>query len=213
MPLQVQKRRIALDKKSNGMHSSIESHLQEISDQLDSHPWTIQELFQTLKGRGSPFFIIFLSLPFCQPFQIPGFAIPFGIVIMFVGLRMIFGHRVWWPQWVLKKEISAKLLKVVIQKSLRFFQFLKFLIHPRWSWLSTDFMYRVHGGFVVIMAIYLALPLPIPFTNILSAWALLLLGLGLIEEDGLFICLGYILGLITMTVLGFLIKWLHTLIF
>lgn len=194
------------------MHSSIEESLQLISDQLDSQTWTIQELFQILKGKGSPFLIILLSLPFCQPIQIPGFSIPFGILIFFIGLRMAFGNRILWPQWILKKQISTKILKVVIQKSLSFFKFLRPLIHPRWSWLCTDIGYRLHGCFVIIMAIYLALPLPIPLTNILSAWALFLLGLGLIEEDGLMICLGYLLGLVAIAMLTFLIDWAHAII-
>lgn len=192
------------------MHSPIEKDLQLISDRLDSHPWTIQQLFHVLRGKGYPFLIILLSLPFCQPVQIPGFSTPFGIVIIFIGLRMAFGRRIWWPQRILKQEIPTKLLKVVIQKSLRIFQFLRPLIHSRWIWLSTDDMYRLHGGFVVIMALCLALPLPIPFSNMLFAWALLLLGLGLIEEDGLFICLGYLLGGSGIFLLVFLIDWLHT---
>jgi hypothetical protein len=182
--------------------------LQTILDQLNSHPWTIQKLFEALRGKGYPLLIILLSLPFCQPIQIPGFSTPFGIVLIFIGLRMAFGRHIWWPQWVLKQQISTKVLRIVIQKSMRFFKFLRPFLHARWSWLCVDPFYRLHGGFVVLIGGYLALPLPIPFSNIVAAWALLLLGLGLVEEDGLFICLSYVLGYTALLLLGFLIVWL-----
>jgi hypothetical protein len=188
----------------------IETHLQAILEKANAQTWTIRELFQALKGKGYPLLIILLSLPFCQPIQIPGFSTPFGILLIFVGLRMTFGRHIWWPQWVLNREISPRLLQTVVQKSLKFFQFLKPLIHERWNWLCTgSFLSYLHGVFVVLMGLYLALPLPIPFSNLLAAWALLLLGLGLIEEDGLFVCIAYGLGLLSLVVLGYLIVWLH----
>ena len=188
----------------------LENHLQTILEQTDKQIWTIRELFEVLKGKGYPFVIIILSLPFCQPIQIPGFSTPFGIVLVFVGLRMAFGKRVWWPEWVLNLKISPKLLKSVVKKSLAFFSFLKPLLHPRMSWLcTTPRLYHLHGIFVVIMAIYLALPLPIPLSNILAAWSLFLLGLGLIEEDGIFVCIAYIIGIITIAIFLVLVLWLR----
>ncbi len=190
--------------------TTLELHFKNILDQLDTQMWTIQTLFEALKGSGYPFLIVLLSLPFCQPIQIPGFSTPFGIVIIFIGLRMAFGHHIWWPQWVLRRPVSPKLIKVVILKSLRCIQFLKGWLHIRWSRLCTDsLLYRLHGGFVIFMGLYLAIPFPIPFSNMLFAWALLLLGLGLIEDDGLFVCLGYGIGCLGITILGFIIYWLH----
>lgn len=195
--------------KSSRAPSPVEGYLQSILDQLDSNIWTIQKIFKALKGKGYPLLIILMSLPFCQPLQIPGFSTPFGIVLIFIGLRMAFGHQIWWPQWVLNQQISTHLLRTIIQKSLGFLHFLNPLIYSRWSWLCLGSFYRVHGGFVILMGLYLALPLPIPFSNLLSAWALFFLGLGLIEDDGLLICISYLLGCTGLILLAFVIGWLH----
>ena len=177
---------------------------------FDSQTWTVQALFQALKGKGSPLLILFLSLPFCQPIQIPGFSMPFGIALIFIGLRMAIGRQIWWPQWVLQQKISTKLLKSVIQKSIIFFRFLSPLVHTRWSWFCTDsILYRIHGGFVMLMGLYLAIPFPIPLSNLLAAWALFFIGLGLLEEDGLFVSIGYMIGFAGLILLVFLIGWLH----
>lgn len=114
------------------MPSSIEIDLQIISEQLDSRVWTIQKLFSIFKGKEYSFLNILISIPFCQPIQIPGFSIPFDVIIFFVRMRMAFRKRILWPKWI-QKKISTKVLKVVINKSLSFFQFLRPLLHPRWG--------------------------------------------------------------------------------
>lgn len=194
------------------IHSPIEEDLQVILAKIDSQVWTINELFEVLRGKGYPFLILLVALPFCQPIQVPGFSTPFGIILIFIGLRMVFGRRIWWPQSILKKEISSQVLKAIIGKSLCFFKFLRPLLHPRMSWLCENGFYFVHGVFVSIMGVYLALPLPIPFTNLLAAWALFFLALGIIEEDGLFVCIGYALGLIALFLLVFVIDWFRSLL-
>jgi hypothetical protein len=55
--------------------------------------------------------MLLFSLPFCQPIQIPGFSTPFGILLAFIGLRIAFGHRVWFPKKLLEKKISYRVLK------------------------------------------------------------------------------------------------------
>lgn len=192
--------------------TSIENDLESILPQLDSQVWSVEKLFHALKGKGYPFLVVLLSLPFCQPIQIPGFSTPFGIALIFVGLRMVFGKGAWWPQWILRKEISSKFLKTVVQSSLKFFKFLRPLLQPRLTWVCKNGFYYVHGVFIVILGGFLALPLPIPFSNLFAAWALFCLGLGIIEQDGIFVCLGYLLGLTGLFLLGFIIDLTHALI-
>ena len=58
---------------------------------------------------------------------------------------------------------------------------------------------------VLIAALVLVLPLPIPFTNSFPAWAILLVAAGLLERDGLFILAGYLifaLGVLYFIFLG-----------
>ena len=45
---------------------------------------------------------------------------------------------------------------------------------------------------MAFLAILLALPLPIPFSNLLAAIPILLISLALLEEDGAFLIAGYV---------------------
>lgn len=175
---------------------SLEDNLLLILDKVDGRTITLETLVNSLSGRGYPLILILLSLPFCQPIQIPGFSAPFGILIALSGLRMAFHKRPWWPQWLLKKEISFKTLEKIIHKSLWLIKKIKRFVHPRLVWICYNpILQRLHGVVIAMLGIFLALPLPIPFTNLIAAWAILFIGLGLLEDDGLLVSLGYVLAL------------------
>ena len=77
------------------------------------------------------------------------------------------------------------------------------LLTPRLEWVTGQRAER----FIGIVAIVLALvsTLPIPFGHNLPALGLVLIGLGLIERDGLAILIGAAIGLIGSILLGLVI--------
>jgi hypothetical protein len=83
---------------------TLEEGLLLVLDQSHHQSISLQTLFDLLGGQGYPFFLVLISLPFCQPIQIPGLSTPFGLVIFFIGLRMAFSHRIWLPKMILKKN-------------------------------------------------------------------------------------------------------------
>ena len=50
---------------------------------------------------------------------------------------------------------------------------------------------RITGACLAWDALLMSLPLPIPLTNLVPAYAILFLAIGLLEFDGLFILIGY----------------------
>lgn len=152
-----------------------------------------------LSGKGRSLIIIFLSLPFCQPIQIPGLSTPFGIVIAFIGLRMAFGKRVWLPKRVLLKTISSTIIQKITKKSLRLINKMKHFIHPRLNWLCEHRAMKIINGLLIFfLGLFLAFPLPVPLTNLAAGWSIFLVSLGLLESDGIFVIAGYLVSLITI---------------
>ena len=47
-----------------------------------------EDILKALSGKGRFVILMLLTLPFCQPIQIPGFSTPFVIAIAFLGLRI-----------------------------------------------------------------------------------------------------------------------------
>lgn len=160
---------------------------------------SVEKIFEVLSGKGRTLILIFLVLPFCQPLQIPGLSIPFGIVSAFIGLRMAFGKRILLPKKILSTSISSTTIQKVTAKTLHVMIKLKRFMHPRISWLCDHGAMKIFNGLLIfLLGIFLALPLPIPLSNLVAGWSILLISLGLLENDGVFVILGYLVSLATI---------------
>lgn len=159
---------------------------------------SIGEILHILSGKGLPLIILFLSLPFCQPLQIPGLSTPFGLAIAFIGLKIAFGQYAWLPKRILEKSITPKTLQKITEKILWLLEKMKRWVYPRLTWLCCHpAMQMINGLLIFTLGILLALPLPTPFSNLMAAWSILLIGLGLLEDDGVVILIGYFVSLFT----------------
>ncbi len=159
--------------------------------------FTIREVFHYLTGKGYAALLIVFVFPFCLPIQIPGVSTPFGLILAFLGLRVAFGKALWWPKWILDKEVASESLKKILAGSIKAVQYLQKILHPRLLRIvKNPLLHRLNGLLIVLLALLLALPLPIPGTNLLTAIPILCIGLGLLEDDGLFILIGYVLSAI-----------------
>jgi hypothetical protein len=160
-------------------------------------PLSVAEIMHILSGKGRSLVLILLSLPFCQPIQIPGFSTPFGLCIAFLGLRMAFGKHAWLPQWLLKKNVPETTLETIIEKTLSVVKKVKPWIHPRFAWICHSPIMEVLNGIMIFaLGIFLALPLPIPLSNLAAAWAIFLISLGTLEDDGLLVLIGYLIAIL-----------------
>lgn len=173
------------------------SHLLNLAQTQDV---SVKVVIDTLAGKGQAVLLILFSLPFCQPIQIPGFSTPFGIILAFIGLRIAFGHRAWFPKVLLEKKIPYKALKNIASIAIKITDKLRFLISTRLVWLVQNPSLSIaHGVTISVLATLLALPLPIPLTNLLAAYPILAFGLGILEDDGLMIAIGYLLAIFSFS--------------
>lgn len=156
-----------------------------------------RQIFEVLSHKGYPTLLIIFSLPFCMPVQIPGFSTPFGITLCFIGLRIAFAKHPWWPKWILEKSYSSSTLEKLTLKMMKVVEAMQKVLRPRLVFLiKNPVLHRLHGLLICILSVVLALPLPIPMTNMLAALPILALGLGLLEDDGVAIIIGYFLAVV-----------------
>ncbi len=194
--------------------------LAELRDHAAERAVTLREVIYTLHGRAYMLLVLLLALPFITPIPLPGLSTPFGLAIVLIAARLSLGQRPWLPMMFQRKELPAGFLRklfAVAERVLRFFE--KFL-RPRLTFLSdTPLLAQLHAVLMLVAALALLLPLPIPFTNSFPAWTILLLAAGLLERDGLFILAGYLvfiagvfyfifLGEATATLLREFVQWI-----
>ncbi|STX30142.1 ABC transporter permease [Legionella beliardensis] len=153
---------------------------------------TYGSIVDCLGDQGFGLIIVLFALPSALPISaVPGFSFIFGLPIVFVALQIIGGrHRIWLPTFLAKREVNKEKLVKVIKKTLPYLISIEKLLKPRWSFLTSPIMERVHG--VVLLLLSLLLLLPIPMSNFIFAGLIILFGLGLTGEDGLCLTIAYL---------------------
>lgn len=192
----------------------LEQRMALLLKKTESSSISLEEILNILSGKGQCLILILLSLPFCQPLQIPGLSTPFGIVIAFVGIRMAFGNHVALPKKILAIKIKPSILKKMANSTLWFVRKARFFIHPRLQWVcENSTLKKVNGLMISALGVFLALPLPIPLSNMVAAWSILLIGVGILEDDGLFVVLGYVVAFLAVAALILLLVQIKFLVF
>lgn len=171
-------------------------HLDEIEAQCLEGDITLQDIFRILGKDGHHVLILFLTIPFLQPVPLFGLSTPFGILIAIVSLFAYFGKPPRVPQRWAQRKISSKIVYKIAEGSERIFEKLDFILHPRWKFFFRRPFLEINTFLVVLNAILLALPLPIPFSNSFPAWMIFFQILGYLEEDGLFIAISYFISML-----------------
>ncbi len=182
---------------------------------------TLREVLYTLRGRGYLLLVLLLALPFITPIPLPGLSTPFGLAIALIALRLALGQRPLLPKKLQRKELPAGFISRLFGVAEKVLRFLEKFLRPRITFLTdTPLLVQMHAVLMLLAALALLLPLPIPFTNSFPAWSILLVAAGLLERDGVFILSGYVvfaagvlyfvfLGEAAATLVGELVHWLR----
>lgn len=154
---------------------------------------TLREVIFLLGGRAYLLLVLLLALPFITPIPLPGLSVPFGLAIALISLRLSLGQRPWLSKKLQRKELPAGFIAKVFSVAEKVLRFLEKFLRPRLTFLTdTPLLRQLHAVLMLVAALALLLPLPIPFTNSFPAWTILLVAAGLLERDGVFVLAGYV---------------------
>ncbi|MDO8543134.1 MAG: exopolysaccharide biosynthesis protein [Opitutaceae bacterium] len=171
---------------------------------------TLREVMALLHGRGYVLLVMLLALPFCTPIPLPGLSTPLGLIIALIGGRLALGAKPWLPARLLDVRLPPNVFAKVFSAARKIVLWFEKLLRPRMLWVTASpRLEQMHAIPIVLCALMLLLPLPVPFSNILPAWGVLLIAGGLLERDGRFIIAGYVttaIGLVFFGAIAFLGK-------
>jgi len=170
----------------------LSEELAELNARSGDRAVTLREVIITLRHRAYTLLIILLALPFIQPVPLPGLSTPLGLAIVLIALRMSLGQRPWLPKRIQRAKLPPGFFGKILNVTKRLLRFLESILCPRLPAVtSRPWLNQLHAIVILAAAAILLLPLPIPLSNLLPAWAIFLIASGLLERDGLFIVLGY----------------------
>jgi len=172
------------------------------ADDSDSPPperapsLTVGALVDKAAEGGFGFLIGVLTL-IAIPFV--GLSTPFGLAIALLGGQLMLGLRhPWLPRRARRRALSMTMLDRVLALLARRTRWLARLSRRRWELVIQP---RLIGLCIVLLALGLALPLPIPGSNLVFLIPLLLYAVGILERDGVWIALGHLATVIDMALL------------
>lgn len=148
-----------------------------------------------LQDRAYALLVVLLGLPNCLPMP-PPIPLVCGLVLAFVALQMLFGRRMpWLPQALLSRSIGKPELTRAIGRALPPLTWLERFSRPRLTVLGGRLAVPVLGLLILVLALGLIVAAPF-IGQIPLGVAVCLVGLGLVERDGVLILAGAVLGAI-----------------
>ena len=157
---------------------------------------TVGELVDKAAEAGFGFLIGVLTL-IAIPFV--GLSTPFGLAIALVGIQLAIGRsRPWLPARARRRELAMDMLDRVLALLTRRTRWLSRSTRRRWEPLMQP---RLIGLGVVLLGVGLAMPLPIPASNLVFLVPLFIYAVALLERDGVWVAIAHAATLLDMALL------------
>lgn len=160
--------------------------VRELRDLGEGETVTLGEIGNALKGRAYGLVLLALALPELIPMV--GLSVILAAPILVIGAYMVWhGRETTLPRWVQRRSIKRSRLETAIDKSLPMLRRLDRVSRPRWHGLAGAT--RPQGVVCILMAVVLAVP--IPGVNILAAFGVAGIGVGMLQHDGVVTALAF----------------------
>ncbi len=164
---------------------------------------TVREIMAVLQDRAFALLIVLLGLPNCLPMP-PPIPLVCGLLLALVAIQIVFGREApWLPSQLMNRSMARSDVERAVGRAVPTFRRLERISRPRMAFLDTPLAMRLMGAVVLVLS--LGLLFAPPFVGqIPLGLAVCLVGLGLVERDGLVVLGGLVIGSVGLTLsLGF----------
>lgn len=154
---------------------------------------TIGDILAALGDRSFSLLVVILGLPNCIPMPPP---IPIVCALLLIGVAIQIGwgrHAPWAPAFVLNRSVARKDVARAAARAIPLLQKLERFSQPRFNWLGHDRATLALGALLLALALGVLFAVPV-IGQIPWGLAICLLGLSLVEQDGLLIIGALVLG-------------------
>lgn len=178
---------------NDGEHQPLSVRLQGIlQHESPDEKLTINFFLERTEGRG--LYLVFVLLALLSIY-LPGVSVVLGLVLMSLAVALAFERRPRLPKFIGEKALPKSAMNKVLRASVRVLRFLEKMVKPRRTpWMSWRVPKMVNALIIAWLALLLALPLPplpVPFTNSIPGYSIILMAVAMMEEDGVMIWVGY----------------------
>ncbi len=162
---------------------------------------SLQQILHGLEQSAFGMFLFIAILPAFIPIPGIGGAVS-GPLVLLIGLQLLCGlSRPWLPGFIGKRGPKRATMHSFLSKISRPLRRLDRMLKPRLSVMIGPLPARMFTGLLLLL-VGVLLSLPIPFTNYLFGFQLLLFALALIERDGALMLVNWIAAIAAVLFFG-----------
>lgn len=165
--------------------------LDEIAGDATRERIAISDLLDAMQARAYGALLLIFALPNVLPAP-PGTSGLLGLPLLFIATQMMLGRMPWFPKVIAARSMARADFGKIIERVSPLIARAERLLKPRLMWLSDPVVERGLGA--VCLALALILVLPVPFGNMLPAFTICIIALGVLERDGAWILGGLVLA-------------------
>lgn len=160
---------------------------------------TVADIVSVLRDRAFAILVVLLGLPNCLPMP-PPIPLVCGLLLALVAAQIAAGrHAPWLPSALLSRSIPQAAVERAVGRALPVLQKLERWSRPRMSFLESALAIRLIGLLLFGLALGLLVAAPV-IGQIPLGIAVCLVGLGLVERDGVLVLIGVAMGLAGLAV-------------
>ena len=164
---------------------------------------TVGDILVVLRDRAFALLIVLLGLPNCLPMP-PPIPLVCGLLLGLVAAQIAAGRPTpWLPRYLLHRSVRRDDVKRAVNRALPIFRRLERWSRPRITVFETTAAVRMIGILVLALSFGLLFAAPV-IGQIPLGIAVCLVGLGLVERDGVVVIAGFAVGTVGLAMsLGF----------
>ena len=152
---------------------------------------SVGDLMLALRGRAFGALLLLFALPNVLPAP-PGVAAVMSVPILFLSVQMILGQKPWFPAFITRRTLPRASFAALSARAALILRRAERLMAARLLALTS--LLGQHFLGVICLLLTLILLMPVPFGNPPPALALCLIGLGLMQRDGVAVIAGLAAG-------------------
>lgn len=160
---------------------------------------SVSDLMRAMDARAVAALILLFALPNVVPTP-PGTSSILGLPLLYLTAQMMLGKLPWLPAIIADRSMTRADFNAFVGRVTPLLARAERLLKPRLLFITSSLGERIIGGLCLVLAIVLAMP--IPLGNMLPAFAISLMALGVLERDGLWVMIGAVMGLLSMIVVS-----------
>ena len=160
---------------------------------------TVADVISVLRDRAFALLVVLLGLPNCLPMP-PPIPLLSGLLLTLVAAQIAAGFDApWLPQSLLRRSLPREAVDRAVGRALPILRKLERWSKPRIAFIDSPLAFRLIGLLLLMLAIGLVVAAPI-IGQIPLGIAVCLVGLGLVERDGVLVMIGLAVGALGLAV-------------